>query len=63
MMIIGVNMGDAIPGVDFPRFIAFSQHGLFPFAETAMFYKFEYINQANADSGSCNTINPVLILD
>ncbi|RDG26349.1 NAD(P)-dependent alcohol dehydrogenase [Lactiplantibacillus plantarum] len=61
--VIGVNMGDAIPGVDIPRLIDFYQHGMFPFEKTEKFYKFEDINQANADSGSGKTIKPVLIID
>jgi aryl-alcohol dehydrogenase len=61
--VIGVNMGDSIPGVDIPRLIDFYQHGMFPFEKTEKFYKFEDINQANADSGSGKTIKPVLIID
>jgi aryl-alcohol dehydrogenase len=36
---------------------------MFPFEKTEKFYKFEDINQANADSGSGKTIKPVLIID
>lgn len=61
--VVGVNMGDAIPQVDIPRLLEFYQLGKFPFDETEKFYKFEDINQANADSISGKTIKPVLIID
>ena len=56
--VIGVNMGDDIPGVDIPRLIDFYQHGMFPFEKTEKFYKFEDINklmliQVAADHQTC----------
>ena len=61
--VVGVNMGDSIPQVDVPRLIRFYQLGMFDFDKTEKFYKFEDINQANADSVSGKTIKPVLIID
>lgn len=61
--IVGVNMGDSIPQVDIPRLIEFYKAGMFDFDKTEKFYKFEDINQANADSGSGKTIKPVLVID
>lgn len=61
--VVGVNMGDSIPQIDIPRLIEFYQLGLFDFDKTEKFYKFEEINQANADSRSGKTIKPVLIID
>jgi aryl-alcohol dehydrogenase len=61
--VVGVNMGDSIPQVDVPRLIRFYQLGMFDFDKTEKFYKFEDINQANADSVSGKTIKPVLVID
>lgn len=61
--VVGVNMGDSIPQVDIPRLIRFYKLGLFDFDKTEKFYKFDDINQANADSVSGKTIKPVLIID
>ncbi len=61
--IVGVNMGDSVPQIDIPRLIKFYQMGLFDFDKTEKFYKFDEINQANADSGSGKTIKPVLVID
>ena len=61
--IVGVNMGDAIPQIDVPRLIKFSEMGLFDYKKTEKFYPFEKINEANADSRSGKTIKPVLIID
>lgn len=61
--IVGVNMGDSIPQIDIPRLIDFYKMGHFDFDKTEKFYKFEDINQANADSRSGKTIKPVLIID
>ncbi|HAT54690.1 MAG TPA: aryl-alcohol dehydrogenase, partial [Lactobacillus sp.] len=57
------NMGDSIPQVDIPRLIKFYQMGMFDFDKTEKFYPFEKINEANADSGSGETIKPVLVID
>ncbi|KRM30452.1 aryl-alcohol dehydrogenase [Agrilactobacillus composti DSM 18527 = JCM 14202] len=61
--VIGVNMGDSIPQIDIPRLIRFYRQGVFDFDKTEKFYKFDQINEANADSGSGKTIKPVLIID
>ncbi|MFD1672334.1 NAD(P)-dependent alcohol dehydrogenase [Agrilactobacillus yilanensis] len=61
--VIGVNMGDSIPQIDVPRLIRFYRQGMFDFDKTIKFYKFEDINEANADSGKGVTIKPVLIID
>ncbi|MEE6716815.1 NAD(P)-dependent alcohol dehydrogenase [Schleiferilactobacillus harbinensis] len=61
--IVGVNMGDSIPQIDIPRLIKFYQMGMFDFDKTEKFYKFDQINEANADSRSGKTIKPVLIID
>ncbi len=61
--VIGVNMGDAVPQIDIPRLIKFYQAGMFDFDKTEKFYKFDQINEANADSGSGKTIKPILVID
>ena len=61
--IVGVNMGDSIPQVDIPRLIDFYKMGVFDFDKTEKFYKFDQINEANADSRSGKTIKPVLVID
>ena len=61
--VVGVNMGDSIPQVDVPRLISFYKLGMFDFDKTEKFYKFDDINQANADSVSGKTIKPVLVID
>ncbi|MFC6169649.1 NAD(P)-dependent alcohol dehydrogenase [Loigolactobacillus jiayinensis] len=61
--VIGVNMGDSIPQIDIPRLIEFYRQGMFDFDKTEKFYKFEQINEANADSISGKTIKPVLVID
>ena len=61
--VVGVNMGDAVPQIDIPRLIKFYQEGMFDFDKTEKFYKFDQINEANADSGSGKTIKPVLVID
>ncbi|WP_137597342.1 NAD(P)-dependent alcohol dehydrogenase [Paucilactobacillus kaifaensis] len=61
--VIGVNMGDSIPQIDIPRLIEFYRQGMFDFDKTEKFYKFDEINQANADSISGKTIKPVLVID
>ena len=61
--VIGVNMGDSIPQIDVPRLIRFYRQGMFDFDKTEKFYKFDQINEANADSGNGTTIKPVLIID
>lgn len=61
--VTGVNMGDSIPQIDIPRLIKFYRQGLFDFDKTEKFYKFEQINEANADSRSGKTIKPILIID
>lgn len=61
--IVGVNMGDSIPQIDVPRLIKYYQLGSFRFDKTEKFYKFDQINEANADSGSGKTIKPVLVID
>lgn len=61
--VIGVNMGDSIPQIDVPRLIEFYRQGMFDFDKTEKFYKFEDINQANADSISGKTIKPILVMD
>ncbi len=59
----GVLMGDAVPQKSIPQLIEFWQDGKFPFDKLEKFYKFDEINQANADSNSGKVIKPVLILD
>ncbi|RRG08716.1 MAG: NAD(P)-dependent alcohol dehydrogenase [Lactobacillus sp.] len=61
--VIGVNMGDSIPQIDIPRLIEFYQAGMFDFDKTEKFYKFDQINEANADSISGKTIKPILVID
>ncbi|AKP67372.1 NAD(P)-dependent alcohol dehydrogenase [Companilactobacillus ginsenosidimutans] len=61
--VIGVLMGDAVPQKSIPQLIEFWKDGKFPFDKLEKFYKFDEINQANADSASGKVIKPVLIID
>lgn len=61
--VIGVNMGDSVPQIDIPRLIDFYKAGMFDFDKTEKFYKFDQINEANADSISGKTIKPILVID
>lgn len=61
--VIGVLMGDAVPQKSIPQLLEFWKGGKFPFDKLEKFYKFDEINQANADSASGKVIKPVLIID
>lgn len=61
--LVGVLMGRAIPQLSIRQMVDFYKDGNFSFDKLVAYYKFEDINQAEADSLSGKTIKPILVID
>lgn len=61
--ILGNLIGNTVPQIAVPQMIEAYNQEKFPFDKLVKFYRFDEINDAAEDSGSGETIKPIIIID